>query len=162
MGRYSQQFQPDFGVGTKWPPIWKRHCHTHFLEYSFLSWASNFIAVCCSWQWISIGSGNSLTVHRQQVVTWTNGDPLHWHSMHHPASMCQVLVILIYGTLKLAITVAQHCYMLDHQQEHWDHTQTCWSWRFFTVVRMKKPTAVGFIWYGRRGSYWTRTTRFLR
>ena len=27
---------------------------------------------------MSIGSGNGLAPHRQQAITWTNADPVHW------------------------------------------------------------------------------------
>ena len=28
--------------------------------------------------YIAIGSGNGLAPHKQQTITWTNGDPDHW------------------------------------------------------------------------------------
>ena len=31
-------------------------------------------------QWASIGLGNGLAPNRQQAITWTNDDPVHWRT----------------------------------------------------------------------------------
>ena len=40
--------------------------------------SQKFVSVGSDWQEVSIGSGNGLAPNRQQAITWTNADPVHW------------------------------------------------------------------------------------
>ena len=52
-----------------------------FFGKKYLHFGSDFTVVWSlgyDWLEVSIGSGNSLVLNRQQVITWTNVNPIHW------------------------------------------------------------------------------------
>ena len=53
-----------------------------FSRMKILYFDSYFTDVCSygsNWQYVCIGSGNGFVPNRQQVITWTNDNPFHWH-----------------------------------------------------------------------------------
>ena len=65
----------------KWPPFRRRLFQSHFDEWNFFYFNSNFTEVCSqgsNWQQGSIGSDNGLAPDRWQAITWTNVNPIHW------------------------------------------------------------------------------------
>ena len=53
----------------------------HFREWKVLYFDLNFTEVGSqgsNWQYVGIGLGNGLVPNRQQAITWTNADPIHW------------------------------------------------------------------------------------
>ena len=73
----------------KWHTFCRQHFQMHFFNEKFLRFNLNFTEVCSQgsdWQWVSTGSGNGKAPNRWQAITWTSGDPLHWHSVFYPPS----------------------------------------------------------------------------
>ena len=52
-----------------------------------------FLGIYCNWwsnwQWISIGSDNSIVVNRLQAITFINGGPIYWHIYMQYSSLMQ-------------------------------------------------------------------------
>ena len=52
---------------------------THSVKPQWFNSLSQLVMHRCSSDCIIIGSANRLTPDRQQAITWTNDDPVHWH-----------------------------------------------------------------------------------
>ena len=64
---------------TKWPPFHRRHVQTHswmkIFEFQIkFHWKCSLVS---NWQYIGIGSDNSLAQSRRQAIIWTNAVPVH-------------------------------------------------------------------------------------
>ena len=55
---------------------------TQFHEWKVLYFDPNFTEICSkgfNWREVIFGSGNCLAPNRQQAITWTICEPVHWH-----------------------------------------------------------------------------------
>ena len=78
---------------TRWPPFFRRHFRTHFLEWKCYNIGHNFTEVFSKWpdqQYSSIGSDNGLAPIRRQAIIWTNDGYITDAYMRHSASMSEI------------------------------------------------------------------------
>ena len=121
------------------------HVPTYIFSKNVLFWLKMKFEICTivfNWQYMITESGNSLTTHKQQAISWTNF-PIHWHIYaslisKYPFSLwCEhlsVLYLLInqpyIGLVPLLMRAAQIWYstVLGHFTDscHWHEMLKLW------------------------------------
>ena len=66
---------------SEWLLFLQRHFQMHFLHWMLLCFYWNITEVCSqgsSWQYVFALPVDDSALYRQQVITWTNDDPVYW------------------------------------------------------------------------------------